>query len=167
MKRILAILLLVMFVFANVTFASAQEVFDQMRDMMSGMNIFELQALRATMDAVIQDRLGDPFILTSGTYTAGVDFPAGAWTISTDTYSTEVMLFKSESDFLSQGINWLMDVLIGTLCDSDRIGKLDIRTGAYLKIDGKVTMTPYTGLIMSQPTATPEPARPQLPSRNK
>lgn len=95
----------------------------------------------------IYDVRGNGFTLHSGIYTVGEDLPAGSWRIEYAGTSTgEVALYENMSAYENRVFS-LFDQLLGQYAGQFIIGKLPVKDGNVLFIEGDMFFMPYQSIF--------------------
>jgi hypothetical protein len=145
MRKLLAILFLLVFTLSN---ANAQSFnFD-------GLSNDELIEMQARIITELSIRQGAKNIeMPAGTYTAGVDFPSGTYSVKTKGFFVQFLLYQDANDMqiiLDQTDDFLKSfsrMKQHILDDENGIGKIVIEDGNILNIiGGTIHLSPYSGL---------------------
>ncbi|MBE5792440.1 MAG: hypothetical protein E7322_09835 [Clostridiales bacterium] len=135
MKKIVALLLALLFVLASVP-VYAKTDFDSY-------TTEELISLRVSINVELLLRGAEKdFVVPIGVYTVGEDIPAGSYTVRAVTYGY-ITLYEDADSFysFSEGIN---------NADGEYIGKLTLEKGNIVKVlSGRLLFSPYQGLGFS------------------
>lgn len=129
MKKVCAILVALLFVFASVAVAED----------LKAMTNDELLALRAAINAELMSRKVEKEVsVPIGTYKIGEDIPAGVYTISTKS----MMIMISINDMFGHYVDMY------TISPAEIIGKITLSEGETIQINGmgSAIFAPYVGL---------------------
>ena len=162
MKKLILFFLCISFAFANIAFetAKAEVVYsdDVVADYAASYTLEELRQLARIIGDAILLR-GGSLDLQPGMYVAGVDFPVGTCTVSTDSEVVVVSVYRSANDYFNNEYSIsIFDAMIGLMFDIPSTGNIIMNDGALLIVNDPVTLH-----LANAHTAAP--SRPQLPTR--
>lgn len=127
MKKVCAILVVLMLVFSSVAVAED----------LKAMTNDELLALRAAINAELLSRgIEKEVTVPAGSYTIGEDIPAGSYTIRTKVIMAVITTQDENGNYGD----------MYTVSPTEEIGKITLREGHIITISGSVIFAPYVGL---------------------